>query len=37
MFNANLKDLVQIVTNDFKTELREENDWLLFAPIPVDA
>ena len=30
-----LQDLVQIVTNDFKTELREENHWLLFAPIPV--
>ena len=26
---------MQIVTNDFKTELREENHWLLFAPIPV--
>ena len=29
--------LVQIVTNDFKTELREANHWLLFAPIPVRA
>ena len=28
-------DLVQIVTNDFKTVLRGENHWLLFAPIPV--
>ena len=33
--NIELQDLVQIVTNDFKTELREENHWLLFAPIPV--
>ena len=46
-----LQDLVQIVTNDFETELREvdansnqrfetelreENHWLLFAPIPVE-
>ena len=31
-----LQDLVQIVTNDFKTGLREENLWLLFAPFPVD-
>ena len=30
-----LHDLVQLVTNEFKTELREENHWLLFAPIPV--
>ena len=30
-----LQDLVQIVTNDFKTELREENHWLLIAPVPV--
>ena len=30
-----LHDLVQIVTNDFKTELQEENHWLLYAPIPV--
>ena len=30
-----LVDLVQIVTKDFKTELREENHWLLFALIPV--
>ena len=30
-----LQDLVQIVTNGFKTELREDNHWLLFAPIPV--
>ena len=29
--------IVQIVTNDFKTELREENHWLLFVPIPVEA
>ena len=28
---------MQIVTNDFKTELREGNHWLLFAPIPVIA
>ena len=32
-----LQDLVQIVTNDFKTELRDENHWLLFAPFPVYA
>ena len=32
---GSLQDLVQIVTNDFKTEPREENHWLLFAPIPV--
>ena len=32
-----VQDLVQIVTNDFKTELREENHWLLFAPIPVQS
>ena len=31
-----VQGLVQIVTNDFKTELREENHWLLFAPIPVE-
>ena len=30
-----LQDLVQMVTNDFKTGLREENLWLLFAPTPV--
>ena len=30
-----LQDLVQIITNDFKTELREENHWLLFALTPV--
>ena len=30
-----LQDLVQIVTSDFKSELRKENHWLLFAPIPV--
>ena len=28
---AFVQDLVQTVTNDFKTELREENRWLLFA------
>ena len=27
--------LVQIVTKDFKIELRGENPWSLFAPIPV--
>ena len=31
-----IQDSVQIVTNDFKTELRVENHWLLFAPIPVE-
>ena len=30
-----LLDLVQIVPNNFKTELREENHRLLFAPVPV--
>ena len=34
-FEKHVQDLAQIVTNDFKTELREENHWLLFAPIPV--
>ena len=29
-FLAELQDFVQIVNNDFKTELREENHWLLF-------
>ena len=32
----NVQDFVQIVTNDFKTELQQENHWLLFAPIPVE-
>ena len=27
--------MVQIATKDFKVELREENHWYLFAPIPV--
>ena len=31
-----MQDLVQIVANDFKTELREKNHWLLFEPIPVE-
>ena len=30
-----LEDLVQITTYNFKPELREENYWLLFAPISV--
>ena len=31
-----LEDLVQITTYNFKPELREENYWLLFAPIRVE-
>ena len=29
------QDFLRTVTNDFKTELREEHHWLLLAPIPV--
>ena len=28
-------DANTVLTNDFKSELREEKHWLLFAPIPV--